>query len=100
MAVVPGDELRGRMTPLEVLAGYSHAPVGLSAGREDDLMVVPPEVGHRDVLTEIHTAVEPEPGIGRDLVEGHGDGLDLLVVGRHAGADEPVRRGEPVDHVD
>ena len=35
-----------------------------------------------------------------DLVEGRGDRLDLLVVGRHAGADQAVGRGEAVEHVD
>ena len=61
---------------------------------------MPAQVGHRDVLAEVDAAVEAEPRVGRDLVEGRGDGLDLLVVGRDPGADEPVRRGQAVDHVD
>src|SRR5215510_3882425 len=71
------------MTALEVLTRYAHAPVGLRARREDDLMVVTPEVRQRDVLSEIDRAIEAEARIGRD-----------------PGAHEPVGRGQPVDHVD
>ena len=100
VAVVPGDELGGRMAPLEILAGNPHAPVGLGAGGVDDLVVVPAEIGHRDVLAQLDAAVKAEPRVGRDLVEGGGDGLDLLMVGGDAGAHQPVGGRQAVDHVD
>ena len=63
-------------------------------------MVVRPEIGERHVLAEVDAAEEAEAGAGRDLVESIGDELDLLVVGRHAQTHQPVRRRQPVEHVD
>ena len=100
MPVVPGDELRRGMAPAQVLAGNPHAPVGLGAGAIDDLVIVRLEVGERDVLSELDAAVETEARIRRDLVEGVGDELDLLVVGRDAQAHQSVRSRQPVEQVD
>jgi hypothetical protein len=100
MAVVPGHELRGGVAALQILAGDAHAPVGLGARRVDDLVIVTPEIRRRQVPAELDAAEEPKARMRRHLVEGRGDGLDLLVIGRHAGADEAVRGGHAVEEVD
>ena len=98
--VVPGDEVGRRVAAAEVLAGNAHAAVGLGARGVDDLMVVRPEVLERHVLPELDVAEEAEPGVRGRLVEGGRDVLDLLVVGRDAEADQPVRRRQAVEQVD
>ena len=99
MAVVPGDELRGRMAARQVLTGDAHAAVGLGARRVDDLVIVAAQLGHGDVLAELDAAEEAEARMGGRLVERRSDGLDLLVVGRHARPYEPVRRRQAIEHV-
>ncbi len=91
VTVVPGDELGRRMTPLQVLTGDVHPPVGLRTGRIADLMVVPPQLGQRDVRPDIDVAEEAEVGVLRRLREYAGHVLDLLVVRCHAEPDEPER---------
>ena len=100
MPVVPGDEFRGRMAAGEILAGNAHAPIGLGARRIDDLVVVPPEIRDGDVAAELDAAEEAKPRVRGDLVERAGDGLDLLVIGRHARAHEAVRRGHAIEQID
>src|SRR5262245_38890188 len=99
MPVVPGHELGGGMAAGQVLAGNPHAAIGLRAGGVDDLVIVAAQVGHAHVLAQFDAAEEAEARVGGGLVEGGGDRLDLLVIGRDAGADEPVGRGQPVEHV-
>src|SRR5207245_6397648 len=70
------------------------------AGAIEELGVVRLEVGERDVLSELDAAVETEAWIRRDLVEGVGDELDLLVVRRDAQAHQTVRSRQPVEQVD
>jgi hypothetical protein len=48
----------------------------------------------------VWAAVEAEARMRGDLVEGRRHRLDLLMVGRHAGAHQSIRRRQPVDHVD
>ncbi len=100
VAVVPGDEFRRRVAPVQVLSRNAHAAIGLGAGAVHDLVIVGPEVGERHVLAEFNAAVEAEAGIRRDLVKDVGDELDLLVVGRDTQPDQTVRRREPVEQID
>ena len=75
-------------------------PVGLRAGRKQHLVVVLLQIGEREVRAELDVAEEAEARVRRDCVVGPGDGLDLRVIGRDAVAHQPVRRGQPVEHVD
>jgi hypothetical protein len=58
------------------------------------------EIRRRHVPAELDAAEETKARVRGNFVEGRGDGLDLLVIGRHAGADEAVRRGHPVEEID
>ena len=100
MAVVPGDEFGGGVAALQILAGDAHAPVGLGARRVDDLVIVTPEIRRREIPAELDAAEEPKARMCGHLVEGRGDGLDLLVIGGHAGAHQAVRRGHAVEEID
>ena len=100
MAVVPGHELRRGVAALQVLAANAHAAIGLRARRVDDLVIVTPEIRHAHVAAELDAAEEAKARMRRDLVEGAGDRLDLLVIGRDAGTDEAVRCGHAIEQVD
>ena len=54
----------------------------------------------RDVAAELDVAEEAEARVRGGLREAPCDRLDLLVVRRDAGAHEPVRRRQAVEHVD
>ena len=54
----------------------------------------------RDVDAHLDVAEEAAAAAERLLVEGLVEALDLLVVGRHAGAQQPPRRGQPLEQVD
>jgi hypothetical protein len=63
-------------------------------------VIVAPEIRRRQVPAELDAAEEPKARVRGHLVEGRGHGLDLLVIGSHAGADEAVRRRHAVEEVD
>ena len=54
----------------------------------------------REVAAQFHVAVEAELGVLRGLLVDAADGLDVGVVRRHAGANEPPRSRQAVEHVD
>ena len=54
----------------------------------------------RDGRSDLDVAEEAKARPRGGLLERARDGLDVLVVGRDAEADEPPRRRQPVDHVD
>ena len=53
-----------------------------------------------DVAPQLDVAEEAKARVGGDAVERGGDGLDLLVVGRHAVAHQSERRRQPVVQID
>ena len=70
------------------------------AGRENNLVVELSQIVEAQVGAVFHVAVVPEPRIGSDLVVGGRHGLDFLMVRRHAAPYQPVRRRQPLQHVD
>ena len=88
------------MTVSEILARNAHPSIRLRAGRVEDHVVVGAQIVDGDVTPEFDAAIEPESRICRHLVEARRDRLDLLVIGRHAGPNQPVRRRDAVVHVD
>ncbi len=100
MAVVPGDELRGRVRARPVLAGDPEPVVGGRADRVDERVVALAQLVGGHVLAEADRAEEAEARALRGLLVDPRDRLDLRVVGGDAGAHEPERRGQGVDQVD
>ena len=100
VAVVPGDELGGGDRPRAVVARDSQPVVGRRADRVDDRVVALEQVLRRHVGAELDAAEEAEARMLRRLVVHPRDRLDLRVVGRDAGAHEPVRRRQRVEQVD
>ena len=85
----------GRSSP-----GMPERPVDGRAGRVDDRVVVREQLLAGDVLAELDVAEEAEARVRGGLLVDAGDGLDLRVVGGDAGAHEPPRRGQALEHVD
>ena len=100
MAVVPGDELRRRMRPGQVLAGDPEPPVDGRPGGVDDRVMARHQVLVRYVPADFDVAVEAEALVGRGLLVDPRHRLDLRVVGRNAEAHEPERDGQALEHVD
>ena len=100
MAVVPGDELRGRPRARQVLARDAEPTIGLCADRIDDGVVEPHEVGVVEIATHLDVAEEAEAGLLGDALERARHGLELRMVRSDPEADEPPRRGQPLEHVD
>ena len=57
------------------------------------------QVLHAHVAAELDAAEEAEARVRGHLVEDRCHGLDLLMVGRDAGAHQSVRRRHPIIHV-
>ena len=100
MAVVPGHELGGGPAAGQVLARDAERLVRLGAGRVDHGRVVAHQLVVRDV--HAHLDVSEEAAVAPEglLVEGLVQPLDLLMVGRNAGAEQAPRRREPLEQVD
>ena len=86
--------------PGQVLAGDAERLVGLRAGGVDDRAVVLHQVAVRDVDADLDVAEEAAAALERVAVERVLQPLDLLVVGRDAAAQQPPRRGQPLEQVD
>ena len=100
MAVVPGDELRGRPRAGQVLARDAETAVGLRADGVDDDVVQAHEVVVLEIAADLDVAEETEAGLIGDPLERARDRLQLRMVGRDAEPDEPSRRRQALDHVD
>ena len=100
MAVVPADELGGRVPAGQLFAGDAERPVGRRAGGVDDRVVVREQLLARDVLAEGDVAEVAEARVRGDLLVDAGDRLDLRVVGGDAGAHQAPGRWQPLEHVD
>jgi hypothetical protein len=99
VAVVPGDELRGRPRPREVLTGNPEPAIALRADRVDDGVVGVQELLVGDGLADLHVPEKAEARPRRDPLERARDLLQLRMVGRNAEADEAPGRRKALDHV-
>ena len=100
MAVVPGDEFGRGPAARQVLARDSERLVGLCAGGVDDGGVVLHQLGVRDVHADLDVAEEAAAAPEGLAVECLVQALDLLVVRRHAAAQQSPRGGQALEEVD
>lgn len=99
MSGVPADEVRGTVVAGQVDTGDVQRPVGDRTGREDDRVVVPPQVVQLQVDAVGDVADEPDPLVLQHPVQGLDDLFDPRMVRRDAVPDQAERRGEPLDQV-
>ena len=84
----------------QVLAGDPELAVGRGAVGEDHRVVALGELVGGDVAADLDVAEEAEALAGRGLLVDADHRLDLRMVGRDAGAHQPERRRQAVEHVD
>ena len=99
VAVVPAHEIGGGQRAGQVLARDAQRLVGLGAHRVDDRVVVAHQVGVRDVRAHLDVAQEAAARAQHVAVEGLVQALDLVVVGRHAAAQQAPRGGQALVQV-
>ena len=100
MPAVPVDEVGRREAPRQVLAGNAEPPVAHRAGRVYHRVVAGQQLGPGDVGAEVQAAEEADALVLEHPAQVVGDRLDRLMVGSDAVPDQPVRRRQPVEHVD
>ena len=100
MAVIPANERRRSDHAGQVAAGDVERAVRRRARREHDRVIEALQLAHLHIATDANIAHEAHARIERDLFVAPRHGLDRLVVGRDAEADEAVGNGQPVDQVD
>jgi hypothetical protein len=100
MAVVPSDELGGRMAARQILAGYVEPAVTRSAYCVDHGVVVPQQFLVGDVLADCHVEVAMHVSFAHCRTELIGDTLRARMIGGDTGAHQPVRGGQALEHVD
>ena len=98
--VVPAHEVDGGDAARQVLAGNVQRAIGLRPDGIDDGVVALGEFGGLHVLADHDVAEEPEARVFGGLFELLADRLDLRVVGRDAGAHQPPRGRQHLQHVD
>ena len=100
VAVVPGDELGGRVGTGAVLARDAQAVVARGTDRVDDAVVMVQQLRAVDVRAELDSAVEAEAFVRRRLLIDARDVLDLRMVGGNARAHESERGRQDIEEVD
>ena len=100
VGVVPVDELGRRVRAGQVLARDPEPAVGGGPVGGDDRVVALLELGDGDVAADLDVAEELKALASRGLLVDADHRLDLRVVGGDAGADEPERGRQAVEHVD
>lgn len=93
VGAVPCDQRRRGVAARQVLAGDAEAPVALAADGNDDLIVVPPEVGDGEIAPQVDVAQEAHPRIQRDALEDPNNLLDLRMIRRDANRTSPYGVG-------
>ena len=99
VAVVPGDELRGRPRAWELLPRDPESLVGLRAEGVDHGVEDLEQVHVREVAADLDVAEEAKARLLRDALERARDALELRMVGRNAEPDEAPWRRQALDHV-
>ena len=97
--VVPAHEVHGRDAAGQILAGDVQRPVGLRADGVDHRVVAFGQLARMNVFADRDVAEEPEPWVGRRLLELPADRLDLRMVGGDARAHQTPRRRQHLEHV-
>src|SRR5262249_4811009 len=100
VSAVPVDEVGGRVATGQVLAWYPEPPVAHRAGRVDNRVITGQQVISGHVVAEVYRADELDALMLEYAPQVIGDRLDRLVVGRHAIADQAIRRRQPVKYID
>ena len=101
VAAVPAHDRPGADAAGQVLTGDAQAPVDGAADGVHDRGVVLAQRGERDAaLADPHAADEAHLAGAERPAQHPDDRLHLHVVGRDPVAHEPVRRRQPVEHVD
>jgi hypothetical protein len=100
MAVVPADELRGRVAAGQVLAGDPECAIRLGAAGENHRMMGLPEFLDRYVAADGDVADEVEARGIRDACIDFDGLLELGMIGRDPAAHQPVGGGQAFEHVD
>ena len=100
MAVQPADKAPRAPDMRQLLARHAELPVDHHAGGDDDGVVARDQLVPGQVAADLDIAGEAHIGPGQQAVELARHGLGALVVGRHPGPDQAVRRRQPVDDVD
>ena len=84
VAVVPGDELRGRVAARQIFPGDVQAAVPLGSGSKHDLVIAGAKVVKINILAKLHVTEEAVAGVAGQLLVDPGDRLDLGMVGGDA----------------
>jgi len=84
----------------QVLARHAELLVDHHAGGDDDGVVGSTELVPGKIAADLDIAGEAQVGSGKQAIELARHGLGALVIGRHAGPDQAVRRRQAVDDVD
>ncbi len=100
MAIVPANELRGRVAARQVFAGNAQLPIGLRTRGEDDRVVRPAQLLDGHIAPDRDIAQEGELGRLGDLVIDTDRLFELGVIRRDPAAYQPIRGGEPFEHID
>ena len=99
VAVVPGDELGGGEGAVELLALHAELAVRLRTDGVEHTVVAAEQLIAAHIAAHGHIAEEAEARVGRRLLEGAGDALDLGMVWRNAEADEAEGCGQRVEEI-
>lgn len=100
MGAVPGDEVGRREAARQILAGNAEPPVGRRPHAVDHRVVeLQQPLGHQRGRAHTHMAEKADPGVLQDRAQRVLQRLDLLVVGRDTVAHQPIRTGQPVQHM-
>jgi hypothetical protein len=91
VAVVPGDEIRGGMAPVQILPRDSEPPIGLGSRAEHDLMVVALKLGKTELATELDVPEETKARIASQLLVNRGHRFDLGMVRSNSETHETKR---------
>ena len=100
MSVVPGDEVGGTVGLGQINTGDIQRGVAVSAGCDDDRIVVRVQVINRDVAANLNIAQKTNITALQDLVQGDNDLLDSRVIGSNTVADQAIGGGKAFKQVD